>query len=345
MDPDQILIKYSASKGEQNHAHQGYLLPIDALPHRRYKQAMTQLAELHLRKVKHGRGGGILVIGKSGAGKSTVLKNYAALCPRALLTDRSIIPVLLVTVPSSPTARSLAGAILEATGQSKARRGSTAEITAVIVNIFMKCDVQMLLLDEFQHIVNAQTLNAFRDVTDWLKNLMEETQVGLVACGLEAGRMVVQSNEQLARRFSEQVRIDPFKLEDQEDFLEFRGILKAFGEALPIKAEPPLYEANLSRRILYASYGLIANTVKLLEGAVSVAAILGEEEISLEVLEAAFRNRIWSEVPDRLNPFHPEASLRALDRPGEVFYLHTRSELVGSPVARKMSLNMSRGPN
>lgn len=321
----------------------GFRLTIDPLPHRRYREAMYAMAELHARRSRHGTGGGLLLTGPSGAGKSTMADAYQVLFPRVHEAERTHVPVLMVTIPSSPTTRSLASAILDALGHKKAHKGTAPEKTAMIYKLFAKCGVEMVLLDEFQHLFYAPTLNAFRDVTDWLKNFLEATRVGMVACGLPAAEAVVNSNEQLARRFSARIRITPFSFETIEDFQEFRGVLKALGVSLPFPSDVPLHESNLARRFHIGSYGLFDYVIKILEGAVSATASAGLESIDLQALAAGFRNRVWRDVPERLNPFHPESMLRPLDRPGEVFQLHNRQDLVGSPVARKLGMNQTRG--
>jgi len=343
MNPISIMARFAPENHGEETALYGFKIVIPPLPHRRFKAAMFPIAELHLRRRAHGTGGGLLLTGPSGAGKSTIVRSYCSEFPRLHEADRTHIPVLLVSVPSSPTARSLAGAILEALGRKKVYRATAPEKTTMIYELFAKCGVEVLILDEFHHLFYTPTVTAFRDVTDWLKNFLEGTKVGLVGCGLPTAEHVVNSNEQLARRFSERIRITPFSLEDEEDFQEFRGILKAFGSALPLSAETPLHEANLARRFHVASYGLLDYVVKILEGSISAATMAGVEQLGLETFAAGFRNRVWRDVPDRLNPFHFESPLRAMDRSGEVFYLHTRQDPVGSPVARKLGMNFSRG--
>lgn len=344
MDPINILSRYAP--GDRVHPDlpgQGFKLVLDPLPHRRYRQAMYAMAELHVRRRKHSVGGGLLLTGPSGAGKSTMVRAYLDSFPRVHETERTQIPVLLVSVPSSPTSRSLASAILEALGYKKAHRGTAPEMTARIHELFIRCGVEMVLLDEFQHLFYAPSLNAFRDVTDWLKNFLEATKVGMVACGLPTAEAVVNSNEQLARRFSARLRVGPFVFDQGEDFLEFRGVLKTLASFLPIPPEIPLHESNMAWRIHVGSYGLIDYVIKILEGAVSAAATAGLDTLDLQVLAAGFRNRVWRDVPERLNPFHPESLLRPLDQPGEVFHLHTGQDFVGSPVARKLGMNLTRG--
>ncbi|MHB1401833.1 MAG: TniB family NTP-binding protein [Thiobacillus sp.] len=344
MDPIEMMARFAPTDYVDPGAlGYGFKIVMEPVPHRRFAEGMFRMAELHKRRQTYGVGGGLLLTGPSGAGKSTILRAYQAAYPRAHEPERTHIPVLLVTVPPSPTARSLAGAILEALGRRNAHRGTAPEKTTWLHELFHRCGVEMLLLDEFHHIFHTQTLAAFRDVTDWLKNFMEATKVGLGACGLPSAEMVVNSNEQLARRFSERIRITPFSFSETEDFQEFRGILKAIGPLLPLPTETPLYEANLARRLHIGSYGLLDYIVKILEGSVSAATSAGLGTIDLSVLAAGFRNRVWQDVPERLNPFHPDSTLRPMDRPGEVFYLHTRQDPVGSPIAKRIGAGMAMG--
>lgn len=343
MDPLSMMIQFAPATGFASDKVLGYKLLLEPICHQRFRNALFQISELHHRRRTHGVGGGVLLIGPSGAGKSTILQAYEAEYPRTFGAQRTQIPVLVTRVPSSPTVRSLAGAILEAMGDRKSHRGTAPEKTTRLVEFIKHCGVEMLLLDEFQHLFYTPSVAAFRDVTDWLKNLLESTGLGMVGCGLPTAELVIRSNEQLSRRFSPSIPVDPFSLEDEADFIEYRGLLKAIASCLPMESEIPLYEANLARRIHTASFGLVDYTIKLLEGAVSAANLAGLNTLSLDVLAAGFRERIWKDVPDNLNPFHPESPLRPLTQPGEVFYQHTRKDPVGSPVAVKLGLWANKG--
>lgn len=343
MDPQSMMKMFAPSPEFVSDESLGYKLKIEPIYHRRFRNALFKLAELHHRRRTHGVGGGMLLIGPSGAGKSTIAEEYERKYPRSFETQRTRIPVQYLKVPPSPTVRSLAGAILEAMGDLRSHRGTAPEKTTRLVDFIKRCDMEILLLDEFQHLFYPPTVTAFRDITDWLKNFLDSTGLGIVGCGLSTAELVIRSNEQLSRRFSPSIPIDPFSLEDEADFNEYRGLLKAIASCLPIGSEIPLYEANLARRIHTASFGLLDYTIKLLEGAVSAANLAGLRTLSLDVLAAGFRETVWKDVPDILNPFHPESPVRPLTQPGEVFYLHTCKDPVGSPVAVKLGLRANKG--
>ncbi|AOY00915.1 TniB family NTP-binding protein [Jeongeupia sp. USM3] len=343
MDPFDMMRRFAPKTNHELPEGLGYKLLIQPILHQRFQSAMFQIAEQHHRRRQYGQADGLLITGLSGAGKSTIIHTYCNEFPRTYEAQRTVIPVLLVPVPSSPTSRSLAAAILEAMGDRKSHVGTGPEKTTRLRELFQRCGVEMLFLDEFQHLLFAPNANAYRDVIDWLKNLLEGTHTGLVGCGLPIAEQAVKSNEQLTRRFSPVFSIKPFSQDVEDDFKEYRGILKVLETCLPLPSEVPLFEANLARRMHVASYGLLDYTIKILEGAVSAAGRAGIKSIALDVLAAGFRERVWRDVPDRLNPFHPESPLRPLDQYGEVFFQHTQLDTTGSPVAAKLGLRSKRG--
>lgn len=349
--PIDLMTQYSEFKGQgdpvkpADQALWGFRLKTEnnPIPHRRFREGMFRSAELHHARLVYQLGGGLLIIGLSGAGKSTLIKHYESLYPRVHGPDGTRIPVLRVSVPSSPTSKSLAEAILVALKDPKAHRGTAAEKTERIEKWLEVCCVEVILFDEFQHLLYTSSAISYRDLRDWLKRLVSNTNVGMVACGLPEAALYVESDVQLRRRFSARLQLTPFALDDDKDFIEFRGLLRSLQELLPIPLETPLHEANLARRMYFASYGLVDYLGKVLEGAVSAAVAARLPQIDLSALAAGFRNCVWSDVPERLNPFHAESILRPLDRPGEVFYLHANPDLTGSPLARRMGLRAAKG--
>lgn len=305
------------------------------LLHTRYKKAVMLIAELHQYKIVNGVGGGLLITGPSGVGKTTIILNYADFIPRVHAQHKTTIPVLYVVTPASPTVKSMAEAILLALGDPMARRGSAEEKTFRIYQLLKACEVELLFIDEFQHFYYAHTVIEFRRISDWLKNLISVSGVAVVLVGLPESEIVVYSNEQLARRFSLRQQLKPFRLNNENDFIEFRAVLKGFQQKLPLSVEEPLFEANLARRFLVASNGLLDYLRKILEGAVVIAGQAHLQELNMSIYAAAFRRYVWPEVPDRLNPFHPQSPVRLLIRPGEPFYAGNKRNALGSPLARR----------
>ncbi|MFZ5944772.1 MAG: TniB family NTP-binding protein [Bacillota bacterium] len=97
------------------------------------------------------------IYGESGVGKSYLCKNYIKQYPsydKELDNSiQKIIPALLVRVPPAARGNSIATAILENMGDPFYANGRNTQLKVNrIVNNFKKCNVELLILDEVQHI-------------------------------------------------------------------------------------------------------------------------------------------------------------------------------------------------
>lgn len=337
MTPRDLIARYAKKEvsSQSTISYLGFSLADVTINHRRYGEAISAIAKLHLSQQTHHHGGGLLILGPSGIGKSTILKNYSVNFPSFVEGRQTIMPVLLVTCPSSATANGLISAMFDAMGFPIPSRTDLAEKTIKICKLMKMYKVELLLLDEFQHAYYSRTLPDFRQLIDTVKNIMNETKVASVLVGLEEIDEVISTNEQVARRHSEKIEITTFKLEDEDDFKEFRAVLKSYQAALLIPPEIPLFEANLARRFLVASNGSLDYLRRILEKSVEIAVLAEMTQLNQGVYSAAFREHIWKGVPDKLNPFHDESPLRQLDKPGEPFYPWHLKHAIGSPLARR----------
>ncbi len=335
------LIKIHARKPEDNplRAEEDRFLSFHLgdviLNHRRFDHAMAAIAKLHHAQVTHKCGGGLLIYGPSGMGKTTITREYAKHFLAYTDGHQTVVPVLVVTCPSSATASGLMSAIFSALNYPIPSRSDIADKTLKVIKLLKMFKVELLVLDEFNHAYYSRSLADFRQLIDTLKVVISETRVASVLVGLSEGEQVIATNEQLARRHSESIEISLFDLNDEEDFKEFRAILRTYQEALIIPVETPLFEANLARRFLIASDGNLDYLRRVIEKSVQLAGLAGMTLLTNKVYAAAFREYVWREVPDKLNPFHENSPLRRLNKPGEPYYPWSQKHAIGSPLARR----------
>lgn len=288
------------------------------IEHSAFSEGIRKIAVLHSRGTNAGVAEGLLIYGQTGSGKSTAFRYYASRFPPTKVAGHARIPVVTVTTPESPTVKTLAEVILTSMGDPAASSGTANTKTARISYLFKRCNVELLLIDEFQHFSEGHREVAQRSVTDWLKNLFNVTNVPVVLAGLPRAISVINANSQLRRRFSSPWYLKPFEFNTEDEQQTFRAVLKGIHCELPVQC-PPLHEANIARRFFYASNGLIDYVVKIIDTAVSSLPADGVLELNMESFATAFRQSVWREAPEELNPFSKNALLRPLTRFGEPF--------------------------
>ena len=281
--------------------------------------AIRKIASVHRKARFNDYGGGLLIAGPTGSGKSSALGYYKSHFPAFDDVEGRKIPVLYVQTPSAPTVKNLAEAILGALGDPASCKGTSEEKTKRIYKFFIDCEVELLLIDEFQHFEEVNRRGATRDVTDWLKNLFNVTRVGVVLSGLPVCEKTVAFNQQLSRRFSARHHMLGFSYQTLEQQLEFRGVLQSLQSEIPIDGIC-IHDDQFARRMFVATYGLIDYVISILEEVCDIARRTNATNLTLSMFSQAFKDSIWALCPDELDPFAEVFQVkRPLDQPGEPF--------------------------
>ena len=247
----------------------------------------------------------MLITGTKGAGKTKLIEWYAGDFPIDDSPDTRIISVLVTIVPSPATVKGLGSAMLSAIGDPAADRGTVGSITLRLQKYIADCKVELIILDEFQHFDDRQSKNVLRTISDWLKNLINETQRPIVLVGMPGCENVLENkgNEQLKRRFSSREEIAPFAWDTGEAIVEFRRLLKAIDDALPLLKDSHLADVETAFLIHSATDGVINYVMKLLRWAARLAIENGAEQIDHAILAQAYEERLAQDFAKRPNPF------------------------------------------
>jgi hypothetical protein len=165
---------------------------------------------------------------------------------------------------------------------------------------------RMVMIDEFQHFFDRGTQKIMYHVADWLKLLIDDTRSTLIVAGLPSCMAVIDSNPQLARRFLAPVQLTRFRWKEQESRGQFIRILKAFDVAIAKEyTGPKLYSEEMAYRFYLATGGLMGYLSKLLRQTLRDADVEKRTSISLDDLNRAHMEAIWSRerIPDLPKPF------------------------------------------
>lgn len=279
-------------------------------------RAIAALLRAHRHLVQTGHGSCVVVVGQAGSGKSFLGAHYAGLFPRSDGPEYPSIPVLRVTTPPGLTPRGCAEAVLDALGDTIGPNHRERAMTKRIREYMRLCGVQVALFDEFAHSVDTRK-SSLPAISQWLKAFVDGPWVTAIT-GLPRCLQVVEENVELRRRVSEVVELTPFKNTSDQDWTEYRSVLRRLFNESPAPL-PEIHSPELAHRLLYASEGLIDYVLKIINGALRIA---HEERtrVTTDTLARAFVRHVWPFAPPHLNPLlAPIDTLRSLRDPGEPF--------------------------
>lgn len=174
----------------------------------------TVAIRLFMKKVEHSArsaafgmsASGVWLFGEAGSGKTTTLKE----CERRLnaATDLdSEQPVLYLPLLPSPTMHSIVRDLLLLLKYPFSNSRTFAERAAILFEAIRKKRVRAILIDEVQHIVEGNRTANQTEIRDFLKRLIDETNVCLVLSGLGTAKKLRANDEQLASRLPAEVRL------------------------------------------------------------------------------------------------------------------------------------------
>lgn len=139
-------------------------------------------------------------------------------------------------------------------------------------------NVRLLVIDEVHNILSGSRdqQRRFLNLLRWLGN---ELQIPLVAVGTSEALRAIQSDDQLANRFT------PFSLPPWRLDAEYLRLLNTLEAMLPLRERSGLEEPTFAQKLLNAAEGILGEVVNLVTTAAVAAVAAGEERIRIERID------------------------------------------------------------
>jgi hypothetical protein len=246
-----------------------------------------------------------IILGEKGVGKTRTFEYYESLNPRERTAEGFRIPVLSLEMGQPATIKSLVTEILEALGDPFPDKGVVGSLSRSLRAKLKACGVEMIIIDEFSNFIDMDSKRVLKNVSTWLKKLINTTRIPVVLVGVPYADLVLDApgNEQLKDRFKRRIVIEPFGWgETDEEQKPFRDFLKDVDEALPLE-KSNLGSPTMAYRLYVASNGYLRHVMDLIHDAGVTALERGLKRIDLDLLAEAYEDRYAVEYPDRVNPF------------------------------------------
>jgi len=251
--------------------------------------------------------------GMTGTGKTTLIRRYAAEFPRRETRYGSIIPVFYLETPSPATVKTMASVMLEQLGDPAAHIGAIGPMNSRLINLLKACKVELVILDDFHHLIDTETDRVLAKVSDWLKVLIKETGIPFMVVGIEGKvERILRANPQLSRLFAARETLVPFvwQPEQQDTIQNFHVFVGTIEKSIGKNLTQSLPRTDLLYRIFYSTNGVVGNVMNLLRYAVMLAEERSATSLDLDTLALAFEKRMSKHLPDKQNPFLVAASER-----------------------------------
>ena len=224
----------------------------------------------------------LVLHGRSNIGKTLIIAKFLRDHPPQFDERRGTErhEIISLQMPATPDQRRFYSALLFELGAPQSATTSLASLERVARNLLRRLTPRMLIVDEVHPLLAGSHVEQ-RASLNLLKYLVNDLKISIVAVGTGDAPLTVQTDSQMSSRFV------PFEIPCRNESEEFRRLLRAFEQVLPLRNSSDLAQRPIAQFLLAASAGLLGEISRILTEAAEHAIHDGSERISLELLEYA----------------------------------------------------------
>jgi hypothetical protein len=271
---------------------------------------------------RSGKYSAMLIIGGSGAGKTTFAKRLHALATQRYARhddEKSICPVVQFAVPDPCTPYEFSVAVLTALGDREPRsRKNRAETKKAAEILLRNCEVMLVLIDNLQDVPARRATRGIELVGTRLRDLIDSSGALWVFLGTEEAQKVVHRDAQLIKRISYRAHLKYFQIKTRDEKVVFANLLSKVDKWVPLAEPSCIANREYRGRFYCATEGIFDRLVALIDCGWLETVNAGRETMVLSDLEKAFV-QVHGPTPDHKNPFHPSFIPQNLRGEGEPF--------------------------
>jgi hypothetical protein len=247
----------------------------------------------------------VLLAGPSRVGKSAVVDHYKQLHPESMDGRQVIRPALVVRLKASARLTSVVSATLRELGDPRPDHGTPEARMDRMLKLLERQRVEVLIYDEFQHLINSDTDKIAYDAGDAVKSLCDAKVCKVVLSGVTHAERVIHTNTQLPGRARKPVYMVPADWRDPLQRLAFQIFLNEIERALGLPGPSGLGSLATAHRIHHFARGLYGFAHNLVREALLRRYLEGEVApcLTTDLLARAADDLLLREPVKRINAF------------------------------------------
>ncbi|MBY5399514.1 AAA family ATPase [Rhizobium leguminosarum] len=267
----------------------------------------------------------ITVHGEAGLGKSSLfeqrLKDEVSFQPVPDGYGNHVYPVLYIKAPSKASMTDLGEELLDAMDYPTMRRKNEADIIRDVRNALRRRGTRVVIIDEFQHVLDAPKMKGPSHVADSIKNLLQNPKwpIFIVLMGLPEIKEVTlrDPKDQLLRR------VDDFALQELSLANDGKLLQKILTELVEKRAGlrmPSDRKVDFLERLIYGAHYRLGMVLKIIYHAIEDALENDLAEVGMLSWEEGYRRLVNGNADAEANVFASDSwrsILRPVNRRGE----------------------------
>lgn len=260
---------------------------IEALKRERwidYPRATEALACLHrlLTTPQRHRMPCLVMHGHSDIGKTLIIAKFVREHPPLFDDLRGVEreQVIEMQMPATPDQFRFYRALLARLGAPQSPRATLGTLEQTACDILKRISPRMLIVDEIHHLLAGSHLE-LRSALNLLKYLANELKFSVIAVGTNDAPMAFGADPQMSSRFT------PFEIRPWTESDEFRRLLHAFEQVIPLRKSSDLQQRSTVQFLIAVSQGLLGRVSRILNMAAEYAILDSSERMTIAHLERA----------------------------------------------------------
>ena len=208
------------------HAREFY---FKTFKHNAFTLALEELRQCHMMSGLDGQG--CIIIGEPGNGKSRLIRYFATevyLQPEYQPTDEvTRLPLLSIRIPGKPTILGIIEKLMDSARYDHPTPRNISMATIQLYRFIRFTGVEIIVFEEFQHLLKENANIKTRDIMAFLKVLMDDLCLAVVFSGLPELITLLYEHPEIQERFpAADVELIPFNIDNTANIKEFANYLK-----------------------------------------------------------------------------------------------------------------------